>query len=113
MPPRRGRILPFPPPRGLAPAGGPPPRPRPAGVVATLSIDAKEVARLVARDLADEWVNGLIADHQRRSGTPSSREPIPCGAPRRHPPHAACRSTGLLANGRCRWHQGPKAMPTT
>ena len=31
------------------------PAPRPAGVGATLSIDAKEVARLVARDLADEW----------------------------------------------------------
>ena len=103
MPPRRARILPFPPPRGTAPPGGPPPRPRPAGVVATLSIDAKEVARLVARDLADEWVNGLIADHRRRSGAP-----VPCDAPRRHPPHAPCRSTGLLANGRCRWHQGPQ-----
>ena len=60
MPPRRARILPFPPSRGSTPPGGPPPRPRPAGVVATLSIDAKEVARLVARDLADEWVKGLI-----------------------------------------------------
>ena len=59
MPPRRARILPFPPSRGSTPPGGPPPRPRPAGVVATLSIDAKEVARLVARDLADEWVKGV------------------------------------------------------
>ena len=108
MPPRRARILPFLPPRGSAPPGGPPPRRSPAGVVATLSIDAKEVARLVARDLADEWVKGLIADHQRRSGPPSSSAPVPCGAPRRHPPHAPCRSTGLLANGRCRWHQGPQ-----
>ncbi len=113
MPPRRARILPFPPPRVLAPAGGPPPRPRPAGVVATLSIDAKEVARLVARDLADEWVKGLIADHHRQSGTPASSAPVPCGAPRRHPPHAPCRSTGLLANGRCRWHQGPQETPST
>ena len=113
MPPRRPRILPFPPPRGSAPLGGPPPRPRPAGVVATLSIDAKEVARLVALDLAHEWVSELIAAQHRRSGTPASRTPIPCGAPRRHPPHAPCRGTGRLANGRCRWHQGPRAMPTT
>ena len=100
MPPRRARVLPFPPPRGSAPPGEPPPRRRPAGLVATLSIDASEVARLVARDLADEWVKGLIADHQRRSGPPSSSAPVPCGAP--------CRSTGRLANGRCRWHQGPQ-----
>ena len=112
MPPRQARILPFPPPRGSAPPGGPPPRRSPAGVVATLSIDAKEVARLVARDLADEWVKGLIADHQRRSGPPSSSAPVPCGAPRRHPPHAPCRSTGRLANGRCRWHQGPERTST-
>ena len=62
-------ILPF------APASrrfSPTPSRRPAGLVATLSIDATEVARLVARDLADEWVKGLIADHQRRSGPPSS-----------------------------------------
>ena len=108
MPPRRARVLPFPPPRGSAPPGEPPPRRRPAGLVATLSIDASEVARLVARDLADEWVKGLIADHQRRSGPPSSSAPVPCGAPRRRPPHAPCRSTGRLANGRCRWHQGPQ-----
>ena len=98
-------ILPF------APASrrfSPTPSRRPAGLVATLSIDATEVARLVARDLADEWVKGLIADHQRRSGPPSSSAPVPCGAPRRHPPHAPCRSTGLLTNGRCRWHQGPQ-----
>ncbi len=80
MPPRRPHILPFPPPRGSAPPGGPPPRPRPAGVVATLSIDANEVARLVARDLAHEWVSELIAEQHRRSGTPASRTPIPCGA---------------------------------
>ena len=103
MPPRQARILPFPPPRWSAPPGGPPPRRSPAGVVATLSIDAKEVARLVARDLAD---------HQRRSGPPSSSAPVPCGAPRRHPPHAPCRSTGRLANGRCRWHQGPERTST-
>ncbi len=103
------RILPFAPgrPRGAAPRGTPSAR-RPTGLVATLSIDAKEVARLVARDLADEWVKGLIADHQRRSGPPSSSAPVPCGAPRRHPPHAPCRSTGLRATGRCRWHQGPQ-----
>ena len=89
-----------------------PPRRSPSGVVATLSIDAKEVARLVARDLADEWVKGLIADHPRRSGPPASSAPVPCGAPRRHPPHAPCRSTGLLANGRCRWHQVPQESPS-
>ena len=84
------RILPFAPRRPFAP--GPrrtPPARRPAGLVATMSIDAKEVARLVARDLADAWVHDLIADHQRRSGPPA-----PCGAPRRHPPHAPCRRTG-------------------
>jgi hypothetical protein len=32
--------------------------------VATLSIDAKEVARLVARDLADEWVKERCFRHQ-------------------------------------------------
>ena len=80
--------------------------------VATVSLDAKEVAWLVARDLADEWVNGLIADHQRQAGPPSSGEPGPCGAPRRHPPHAPCRSTQRLANGRCRWHQGPERTST-
>ena len=109
MPPRRARVLPFPPPRGSAqPGGESPPRRRPAGVVATMSIDASEVARLVARDLADEWVKGLIADQQRRSGPPSFSASAPCGAPRRHPPHTPCRSTGRLANGRCRWHQGPQ-----
>ena len=46
-----------------------------------MSIDASEVARLVARDLADEWVKGLIADHQRRSGPPSSSAPVPGGSP--------------------------------
>ena len=95
MPPRPGRVLPFPPPRGSAPPGGPPPRRRPTGLVATMSIDASEVARLVARDLADEWVKGLIADHQRRSGPPASSAPVPCGAPRRHPPHAPCRSRSI------------------
>ena len=73
MPPRRAKVLPFPQPRGASPPGGPPPRRSPAGVVATLSLDANEVARLVARDLADEWVKGLIADHQRRSAPPSSK----------------------------------------
>ena len=90
--PARARILPFEP----ASATLGPPRPassrRPTGLVATLSIDAAEVARLAARDLAEAWVRGLI-DEQRRA------------------PHAPCRSTtGLLPNGRCRWHQGPERM---
>ena len=54
MPPRPGRVLPFPPPRRSAPPGGTTPTPTSAGLVATMSIDASEVARLVARDLADE-----------------------------------------------------------
>ncbi len=105
--PRRPRVLPFPTPAQSPPTGGSPPRRYP-GLVATLSLDAKELARLVARDLADEWVKGLIADHQRQAGTPAGGEPVPCGAPRRHPPHAPCQSTRRLANGRCRWHQGPQ-----
>ena len=100
-------ILPFEPGRSGAPRGTPPAR-RPAGVVATISLDAQEVARLVARDLADEWAAGLIADHQRRAG-----EPGRCGAPRRPAPHAPCRSTRLLADGRCRWHQGPHELTAT
>ena len=107
------RILPF------APASASPSRPapmpsrQPPGLVATISINAQEVAQLVARDLADEWVHGLIADHQRRAGTSSSGEPVRCGAPRRHAPHAPCRSTCRLPNGRCRWHQGPHETPST
>ena len=104
---RRPRVLPFPTPAQSPPTGGSPPRRYP-GLVATLSLDAKELARLVARDLADEWVKGLIADHQRQAGTPASGKPVPCGAPRRYPPHAPCQSTRRLANGRCRWHQGPQ-----
>ena len=105
------RILPFDPGRPVAPGPrGTPPARRPAGLVATISLDARELARLVVRDLADEWVKGLIADHQRRTGTPASGESVRCGAPRRHPPHGPCRSTSLLATGRCRWHQGPHEL---
>ena len=107
MRPRRPRVLPFPTPAESPPTGGSPPRRYP-GLVATLSLDAKELARLVVRDLADEWVKGLIADQQRQSGTPAGGESVPCGAPRRRPPHAPCQSTRRLANGRCRWHQGPQ-----
>ena len=108
MRPRRPRVLPFPTPAQSPPTGGGSPPRRYPGLVATLSLDAKELARLVARDLADEWVAGLIADHQRQSGTAASGEPVRCGAPRRHAPHAPCRSTHRLASGRCRWHQGPQ-----
>ena len=105
------RLLPFEPRRPGAPEPrGTPPARRPAGLVATISLDARELARLVVRDLADEWVKGLIADHQRRTGTPASGESVRCGAPRRHAPHAPCRSTSLLATGRCRWHQGPHEL---
>ena len=103
------RVLPFPTPRDSA--SWPPKRP-PSGVVATMSIDATEVARLVARELADEWVAALIEEHRREAGTAQGRESVRCGAPRRHPPHGPCRSTGLLANGRCRWHQGPERAST-
>ena len=104
--PARARILPFEP--ASATLGPPRPKPsrRPTGVVATLSIDAAEVARLVAQDLAEAWVRGLIEEQQRTSGTRPSGDLLRCGAPRRHAPYAPCRSTGLLANGRCRWHQG-------
>ena len=48
------RILPFEPDRSGAPGSrGTPPARRPAGLVATISLDARELARLVARDLAD------------------------------------------------------------
>ena len=48
MRPRRPRVLPFPTPAQSPPTGGSPPRRYP-GLVATLSLDAKELARLVAR----------------------------------------------------------------
>ena len=99
------RILPFPVPKN--PASWPPTRP-PAGVVATMSIDSTEVAELVVRGLADEWVATLIAEHQRETRTAQVWGGVTCGAPRRYAPHAPCRSTGLLANGHCRWHQGPQ-----
>ena len=106
--PARARILPFEP----ASATLGPPRPtssrRPTGLVATMSIDAAEVARLVARDLAEAGVRGLIDEQRRTSGTLPEGDPLRCGAPRRHAPYAPCRSAGLLANGRCRWHQGPQ-----
>ena len=112
-PPAPARILPFEPRRPAAPEPrGTPAARRPPGLVATMSIDTRDLARLVARDLADEWVNGLIADHQRRAGLASPVEPARCGAPRRHPPHAPCRSTRRLENGRCRWHQGPYETPS-
>ena len=76
------RILPFPVPKNAA--SWPPTRP-PAGVVAT-----------------------LIAEHRRETRTAQVRGAVTCGAPRRHAPHAPCRSTGRLANGHCRWHQGPQ-----
>ncbi len=110
MRPRRARVLPFPIPPESPPPGGSPPRRYP-GVVATLSIDAREVTRLLVRDLADEWVQELIAQQERPSSIPPG-EPRRCGAPRRHPPHAPCRSTRRRANGRCRWHQGPQDTPS-
>ena len=99
------RILPFPAPRN--PASGPPTRP-PTGVVATMSIDSTAVAELLVRALADEWVATLIAEHRRETGTAQVRGAVTCGARRRYAPHEPCRSTGLLANGHCRWHQGPQ-----
>ena len=103
------RILPFASTAVAPPRPAPAPSRRPDGLVATMSIDATEVARLVARDLAEAWVAGLIDEHRRASGTRPSGEAVRCGAPRRHAPHVPCRSTGLLPNGRCRWHQGPQA----
>ena len=79
-----------------------------AGLVATMSIDSTEVAELVVRALADEWVATLIAEHRGEARTAQVRGAVTCGAPRRYAPHAPCRSTGLLANGHVRWHQGPQ-----
>ncbi len=104
MPPP-ARILPFPSPKGAV--RRPPIRP-PAGLVATMSIDSTEVAELVVRGLADEWVATLIAEHRGEARTAQVHGAVTCGAPRRYAPHAPCRSTGLLANGHCRWHQGPQ-----
>ena len=48
MRPRRPRVLPFPTPAQSPPTGGGSPPRRYPGLVATLSLDAKELARLVA-----------------------------------------------------------------
>ena len=89
MRPRRPRVLPFPTPVQSPPTGGSPPRRYP-GLVATVSLDAKEVARLVARDLADEWVKGLIADHQ--SGMSSATRWSPASTSLAWP---GCRSSAF------------------
>ena len=107
--PSPARILAFPIPKDSA--SRPPTRP-PAGVVATMSIDATEVTELLVRALADDWVATLIAEHRRDPHTAPGCEPVRCGAPRRQAPYAPCLSTGLLANGRCRWHQGPERAST-
>ncbi len=111
MPSKSPRVIPFPtPPAGSTPTSGAPSR-RYSGVVATLSIDAHEVARLLVRDLADEWVRELMA----QQGLPAPvgpGEPSRCGAPRRRSPHAPCRSTRGLVNGRCHWHQGLYDTPS-
>ncbi len=109
MRPRRPRVLPFPTPAESPPTGGSPPRRYP-GLVATMSIDAQEVARLVVRDLADEWIRELMA--QQGLTAPVRGEPGRCGAPRRRAPHAPCRSTRGLVNGRCHWHQGLHDTPS-
>ena len=83
MRPQRPRVLPFPTPTHSA--GHPPKRP-PPGVVATMSIDATEVKRLIARGVADTWVTPLIDEHHRESGTGATDHRRRCGAPRQHDP---------------------------
>ena len=83
--PSPARILPFPTPKDLASR---PPRRPPAGVVATMSIAATEVARLVARDLAGEWVAALTEEYRRDAGTARGRPPE-ATAPASPPPPRA------------------------
>ncbi len=109
MPSKSSRVIPFPTPAGSTPTSRAPSR-RYSGVVATLSIDAHEVTRLLVRDLADEWIRELMA--QQGLTAPVRGEPGRCGAPRRRAPHAPCRSTRGLVNGRCRWHQGLHDTPS-
>jgi hypothetical protein len=95
---KRPRVLPFPTPTDSA---DPPPTRPPPGVVATMSIDATEVARLIARNLADE--------HHRESGTGATDHCPRCGALRRHDPP---RTSNVLPFPRTVATPPPPRLPT-
>ena len=55
-----------------------------------------EVAELVVRGLADEWVATLIAEHRRETRTAQVWGAVTCGAPRRYAPGIVAKARHLL-----------------
>ena len=63
----------------------------------------------------------MTRDEDRSPGNPITTTPGPAarilpfepGRPGAPAPHAPCRNTRLLADGRCRWHQGPHELTAT
>ena len=103
---KRPHVLPFPTPTDTA--GSPPTRP-PLGVVATMSIDATEVARLIARNVADGWVAPLNDERHRESGTGATDHCPQCGALRRHDPP---RTSNVFPFPRPAASPPPSRLPT-